>query len=341
MEKLNRTKNQHYISQVEQKLNAINPLDKRQQRRIFSFTVVDRDNAKIALNLSAGNKIENSLSMNDLFTYAINDDGLRHNLEEAFCRYEAKLETTTNTLINKISLKEKHITDEIIQLLTYKFLNIMRNPFCIKKTLNIFDHYKNHYPTDGELKQEFELISQLKQDDMHVFLSNHLNKLNVSIDEYKDWLRLLFLSLMPAPSNQGNILEGIVESILTDSTSVKHFRIDHYVDEHFDKCVLLSDRSWLICSEDNAPMLILKFNLSSNLMLTFGIVNLETQLRILTNGMITEEQMEYQKNQLKNIQCNYETNDLEALSEYNRAVIYQCYEKVFSSSLNIQGARII
>ena len=40
----NDTRNQHFLTQSEQRLNALNPKASRSNLRIYSFTVADRDN---------------------------------------------------------------------------------------------------------------------------------------------------------------------------------------------------------------------------------------------------------------------------------------------------------
>ncbi|CRY84219.1 hypothetical protein [Yersinia intermedia] len=225
MGKLNNTKNQHFISQVEQKLNSINPDDVRKKRRIYKFNVIDRENSKVVLVSANGSRIENSLSINDLFTYAINENGLRHNLEQEFENYEAKLESLTKEFLIKAGADRKEITHEIIGLFTCKFLNLIRNPYCIKKTLNIFSQYIDYKPTGPQLLAEYALISNIKEVD----ISSLLIRLGVTLTEYKNWLQVLFLVLMRNPGSEVNLLEEIIRSILSNNDTYKMFRIDHYL----------------------------------------------------------------------------------------------------------------
>ena len=78
----NRTKNQHYISQVEQKLNSINPEVDRSKRKIFEYEIVDRELDIYQKTKLTGVKIEQNLSFNDLYTFDILNDQTRSNFEE-------------------------------------------------------------------------------------------------------------------------------------------------------------------------------------------------------------------------------------------------------------------
>ena len=54
----NKTKNQHYIAQVEQKLNSINPDAERDKRRIYKLKVKDRGNSIVKSTDENGVEIE-------------------------------------------------------------------------------------------------------------------------------------------------------------------------------------------------------------------------------------------------------------------------------------------
>lgn len=85
------TKNQHFVSQVEQRPNALNPGARPENQRIYEFEIVDRDRHQVRLANPKGRLISNALSMFDLFSFDIADDGLRDNLERVFWAYEARI----------------------------------------------------------------------------------------------------------------------------------------------------------------------------------------------------------------------------------------------------------
>jgi len=176
----NRTKNQHYISQVEQKLNSINPEVDRSKRKIFEYEIVDRELDIYQKTKLTGVKIEQNLSFNDLYTFDILNDQTRSNFEEFFCKYENKVEILTRNLIEK-SVNNHPITeDEIFNLITCKFLNFIRNLFSIKKIINTFSQSLNYHPQEHFLAQEFKKINKT-----NILISQkYLDYLKISIDDY-------------------------------------------------------------------------------------------------------------------------------------------------------------
>ncbi len=62
------TKNQHFVSQVEQRLNALNPCARRMSQRIYGFEIVNREQHQVRLISPKGRLISNALSMFDLFS---------------------------------------------------------------------------------------------------------------------------------------------------------------------------------------------------------------------------------------------------------------------------------
>jgi hypothetical protein len=135
----NNTRNQHFVAQVEQRLNAIGPSGARGKGRIYSFRVVNRDGYQIALENARGRAIASTLSMLDLFSFDVKGGGrIRGNLETLFQKYEENIEMHTKGLLKKLADNSNDIKAEIIDLFASKLLNFVRNPFCIEKVLNSF-----------------------------------------------------------------------------------------------------------------------------------------------------------------------------------------------------------
>jgi hypothetical protein len=63
MQQRNDTANQHYVSQVEQRLNSLNPNSAPRNRRIYSFTLVDREEFALSLDSSQGCLISKSFDV--------------------------------------------------------------------------------------------------------------------------------------------------------------------------------------------------------------------------------------------------------------------------------------
>ena len=80
----NDTRNQHFVTQGEQRLNALNPQADPSNLRIYSFEVVDRENYILALESPNGRPIGSNLSLFDLFSFDVpGDSRLRLNFESA------------------------------------------------------------------------------------------------------------------------------------------------------------------------------------------------------------------------------------------------------------------
>ena len=71
----NDTRNQHFLTQGEQKLNALNPQADPSNLRIYSFTVFDRENYILALESPNGRPIGSNLSLFDLFSFDVPSKG--------------------------------------------------------------------------------------------------------------------------------------------------------------------------------------------------------------------------------------------------------------------------
>lgn len=98
------TKNQHYLSQIEQRLNSIAGA----KHKIYSFTLQDRESCAVTLDNNKGTSIQKNLSFSDLYTFEFLDKGFRKNLESVFGKYEEKIEVAILALLGKI--KEKTTT---------------------------------------------------------------------------------------------------------------------------------------------------------------------------------------------------------------------------------------
>ena len=85
----NDTRNQHFLTRAEQKLNAMNPQADAHKLRIYSFEVVNRENYTLALESQNGRLIGSNLSLSDLFSFDVpGDSRLRLNFESLFQKYE-------------------------------------------------------------------------------------------------------------------------------------------------------------------------------------------------------------------------------------------------------------
>ena len=155
----NDTRNQHFVTQGEQRLNAMNPQADPRNQRIYSFEVVDRENYTLALESPIGRPIGNNLSLFDLFSFDVpGDSRLRLNFESLFQKYEGYIEDHTLSLLAKLNAGSGDIKAEIIDLFAAKLLNFVRNPFSIVKVLNSFPGLASYDPTDPALLADYRRV---------------------------------------------------------------------------------------------------------------------------------------------------------------------------------------
>lgn len=156
---VNQTKNQHFISVAEQRLNASNlGVSDRHKAKIFSFEVIDRENFKIELSAESEVKAVNNLSFLDLYTFELISTEDRVNLEKLFQRIEQHASISTNEILDKNSFTLEHF----MNVFKLKLLNIFRNPYCIDYALQCFDQLNDVIPVDIELKNNFAKIDSYK-----------------------------------------------------------------------------------------------------------------------------------------------------------------------------------
>ncbi|MND33320.1 hypothetical protein D3C81_858070 [compost metagenome] len=80
----NLTRNQHFISQSEQRSNCIDDCRPKDKQRIYKFEIADRENSVVRLTNTAGVKIKKNLSFDDLFSFDVKSSSIRRNLEHFF-----------------------------------------------------------------------------------------------------------------------------------------------------------------------------------------------------------------------------------------------------------------
>ena len=325
---INKARNHHYIAQVEQRLNAINPDILKEKQKIYSFSVVDREKYEISLNHTNGIKIKDNLSDDDLFSFDVVDDSFRMNLEDAFGKYERSVGHFTESLLQKINNDNLDLTEEILSIFALKVLNTFRNPYCIKKTLNTIGELAFYQPAEKELQAIYKKID----DGIAPHKETIASKYSVSVEEYTQWIKSLFMLLIPSINQDMNALEIITKSFFENTDSFITVCVSIYNDEHFDKHVVLSDRGFSVLSNDDVNTSY-EFNLTSNAFITYVFTDIR---KIMASKNIDEKQIELilasRESTKSKIEIDVKYNDLEILSRYNRNAIYQSFDTVYCKS---------
>jgi len=321
----NSTRNQHFVTQAEQRLNAMNPHADARHMRIYSFEVVDRENYTLALESVNGRPIGTNLSLFDLFSFDVPDgNSVRHNFESLFQRYEKHIAVHTRNLLSKLNVGSKDIKAEIIDLFAAKLLNFVRNPFCIPKVLNTFPGLAAYDPTDPALLTSYRrIVSGKKPHQAHLCA-----ELGITDAQYVKWLRVLFMLLVPMAEGQPNFFESMIKSLFENQKTY----LSAFIFEYDSAQCLLSDRGFSQSIEDG-PNMSFSFNLCSTAFIDFIFADPAT----LVQGKASPEFVahaisSWESLPEKQFNITFIRNNLDMLARYNRRVIEQCYKRVYCSA---------
>ncbi|ACM31124.1 hypothetical protein [Rhizobium rhizogenes] len=321
----NTTRNQHFLSQVEQRLNALNPQAKAANLRIYSFRLADRDDYKLVLENPNGSPISRNLSLFDLFSFDVaNDSDLRRNFEALFQKYEGNIEDLTKSLLAKLKAGNHDIKTEIIDLFAAKLLNFVRNPFSIAKVLNTFPGLASYDPTNPVLLAEYRrIVSGRKPQQAHLCA-----QLGISDAQYVEWLRMLFMLLTPMADGQPNFFEQIIKTLFEDG---KKYVLVAICDYESDRC-LLSDRGFSQAATDAGPHLSFSFNLCGTAFVDYIFTDLPAFAQGRAGPEVFAQTIASMERREQPVNVRFLRNDLDMLKRYNRRAVDQCYERVFCSA---------
>jgi len=324
----NETKNQHFVSQVEQRLNSSNPKDDKKSQKIYAFKILDREEYSIELEKNKGKSIENNLSWYDLFSFDVESKQMRNNFETLFGEYEEDIEIHTVALLRKLENNDNAIKKELLGLFVLKLLNTFRNPYCIKKTLNTVGQAGMHKPLDEDLAKIFDKVESGNKPQQQWLC----NQLGVTKAEYIEWLKTLWILLMRPDENQPNILEQMVKSMYEEDSHVINVFVFYYDEELKERSVLLSDRGFSLAAPSD-ELLAYNFNLSSKAFITYAFSDIDKRSPEGTSQKIIDAY----KRTRNNVSVKLVKNDLDALSVYNKNTVYQAFDRVYCSSNTIYG----
>ncbi len=231
------TRNQHFVSQVEQRLNAINPHARDENKKIYSFKLIDRESYKLALDKGRGCKITGTLSLIDIFSFdVLEKDSGRYNFEKLFLRYESDIKTNTESLISKLTVNQADMKSEILNIFVSKFINFVRNPYSIKKVLNTFPYLRSFKPVEPIHSENFERGLNGRKPHQEYLC----RELEITDEDYKNWLATIFMLLTPFDEERQVLLEHVIKNMYENPETFITVMIHTYA----DKTCLLSDRGY-------------------------------------------------------------------------------------------------
>jgi hypothetical protein len=321
----NDTRNQHFLTRVEQKLNALNPNADPRNLRIYSFEIVDRENYRLALESAKGRPIGSNLSLFDLFSFDVpGTNPLRLNFEKLFQKYEISIEVHTKNLLAKLNRNDPDIKAEIIDLFAAKLLNFVRNPFSVAKVLNSFPGLTPYDPANPSLLADYRrIVSGRKPQQTRL-----CTELGITDTQYVEWLRLLFMLLAPMMKDRPNLFEEVIKTLMEDPKT----HVAAFVCEYDTERCLLSDRGFSQPIEDG-PHMAFSFNLCSTAFIDYIFADPAT----LVEGRASPEFIaralaDRERLGQKQIHVTFRRNDLGMLARFNRRAVEQCYRRVYCSA---------
>lgn len=318
----NETRNQHFVSQVEQRLNASNPNSTNGNSRIYSFRIKDREAYRIELENPRGRTIASTLSMLDLFSFDVPGGGpLRMNLEALFHKYEANVAIHTKSLLEKLAAGSADIKTELIDLFAAKLLNFVRNPFCIQKVLNSFPGVGQYEPTDPELLAVYRrIVKGQKPHQAHL-----CQQIDVSQEAYVEWLRLIFVLLMQIGDDQPNLFEGMIKGLF----EARDTQAAAFVWTYDQGVCLLSDRSYCQPIPDG-PHMAMSFNLCSTAFVDYVFADAATLIEgRVAPAFVANALTAWRQRPQATINVTVTKNNRPMLARYNRRIIEQARERVY------------
>jgi hypothetical protein len=327
----NDTRNQHFVTQGEQRLNALNPPANPKRQRIYSFVVVDRENYKLALENAAGRPISKTLSLFDLFSFDVSGESrLRLNFETQFQKYEGYIKDHTLSLLAKLNAGSGDIKAEIINLFAARLLNFVRNPFSVVKVLNSFPGLAGYDPTDPALLADYRrVVSGRKPHQAHICA-----ELGISEAQYVEWLRVLFMLLVPMAEGQPNFFEDMIRRLLEN----RKMHVAAVVHEYDSARCLLSDRGFSQPIADG-PHMAFSFNLCATAFVDYVFLDPATSLQgNASPEFIARSIANWEGLPEKQIHVTFVRNNLEMLGRFNHRAIEQCYRRIYCS---VKGSLVL
>ena len=331
----NATRNQHFVTQAEQRLNSSSFADRDNDQRIYAFSVVDRDPPTIRLTHRRGREITRTLSFNDLFSFDVLNKKNRYNFEGMFRRYEADIARLSVGLVDKIKRGDSAVKEELVRVFLLKLLNSFRNPYSVRRTLNTFpDILKNVHPTDPVQYQEYE----------RVVLGNKpheeslCREFGITADQYRVWLRSLFILLNLPDGARLTLFDQIVAGLFNDGNLQVQMRLCTYDTE----TCLLPDNGFVNWS-DRAGVMAMAFNLHARAFVQYAFQDIDAfvEEKVGTISQRYRDALEQHKSEPKRVSIHHDDNGLQSLQTYNANAVLQCYRHVYGAAKASCGVRVV
>jgi len=329
----NLTRNQHFISQSEQRSNCIDESRPKDKQRIYKFEIADRENGVVRLSNPDGVKIKKNLSFDDLFSFDVKISSLRKNLEDFFQKFEMDLAPAADLLISesKINSGGDVLKGAAERVFKAKFMGWIRNPYSIARTINMYKGLVGMYPTDPFLLGDFS--------DIRAGTKPHLARVcaefGVTIDQYLQWLEILFLALMTPSDDTKSILESSVEKVIESKGHMGHVIVATF-DDVAGCRVAIPDTGYLQGTQDPTHNMFL-FNLNRSAFASFNILDLSKQTLVKLPSQMKKQVESFD---IK-FSAQHHHNNTGLLERFNVLAAYQAHSHIFCADPKVFGVTTI
>ena len=153
------------------------------------------------------------------------------------------------------------------------------------------------------------------------------SSLGISDAQYVEWLRLLFMLLVPMADGRPNFFEEMIKGLLEN----RKMHIAAFVCEYDSARCLLSDRGFSQPIADG-PHMAFSFNLCATAFVDYIFADPATLVQGKASpGLIAQAIASWEHLPEKQINVTFLRNNLDMLARSNRRVVEQCYQRVYCS----------
>lgn len=317
----NETVNQHFLSRVEQRLNAANPAARPENQRIYEFEIADRDARILRLVKDSGRSIQTTLSTLDLFSFDVDSSqGIRANFEGLFERYEHNLSDLTAAVMENDA---SAAYNAMYPLFLAKMMNFIRNPYSVHKVLGTFGTLATVHPTDLEVCRVYERILHGRRPHQKYLC----DIFEISDEQYGAWLRVIFLLLERLKDGHKNMLEQSLFSLYFAKDT--HTTVDVYRYET-ERCLLCDRGTSTPLPEEHG--LVLDFNLRCDAFIRYGFYKFNASIACPPPDVVASIMRGP-----KFVHADRHANDLVQLAIFNQRVVDQAHSRVFCATKDPYG----
>lgn len=311
-------------------MNAANPNAVSHRQVIYAFKVLDHEHLTLQMERPDGVRISNNLAIFDLFSFDVAQDKTwRMNFESQFGRLESMTEAVTQRLLDcmgvgvqgwESTLHGGELYDDLVALFKIKLMNFARNPHSIPKVLNTLGVLANFDPTAPHHLADVDRILHGRRPQQ----ARLCVELGISDQDYVAWLKLLFMLFVECDPQGSTFLDGIVRGIFES----EQLEVAAMVCTYTDQVCLLSDRGFST-NIRQAGVDGFDFNLTSRAFVRYIFGSISALV-----PRASAPQLNRYRRDPRSLRFFNKMDDLDLLGSFNRNVIHQSAERVFSAIPN-------